>query len=68
MKIMIIGANISGHALCKSISSSPLCSKIYFASGNAGTSEISQSNHTTEFFMTKFQNRGGGVSRNYRDP
>ena len=39
MKILVIGSGGREHALCWSISKSPLCKKIYCLPGNAGIKE-----------------------------
>ena len=36
MKILVVGSGGREHALCWAISSSPLCSEVYCAPGNAG--------------------------------
>lgn len=42
MKILIIGSGGREHALAWKVSQSPMCSDLYIAPGNAGTSQVGQ--------------------------
>ena len=42
MKILVVGSGGREHALCWAIAASPLCSVLYCAPGNGGTSDVAE--------------------------
>jgi len=42
MRILVVGGGGREHALCWAISASPLCTKLFCAPGNAGTTEVAE--------------------------
>ena len=42
MKVLVVGSGGREHAICEAITKSPLCKKLYCASGNAGIAAVAE--------------------------